>query len=105
MLPTVMGDTLNAIGTVQCRFCDGLYELSESEGADGPLYVQSRGRGLFTVFGMHRVRQYDDNGNWQWNPLLSPEWWPAVISVYPGADSLVVSRGLQPVETFIAEGN
>lgn len=97
--PTVSGDTLQSIGLVHFHFLDGGF----GESADTTVFVQSRGKGLFTGFLMNRVRKYKDDGSWQWLPNGNPEWFPMVISVYPDGDSLVVSRGIWRIETFVVE--
>lgn len=96
---TVSGDTLQSIGLAHYHFCDNM--LPES--ADTTVFVQSRGKGLFTGFLMNRVRKHHDDGTWTWQKNGNPEWFPFIVSIYPGGDSLLVSRGLNPVEVFVIE--
>lgn len=97
--PTISGDTLQSIGLIHYHFLDNMYR----DTADTTVYVQSHGKGLFTGFRMSHVRKREDDGSWKWVEHGMAQWSPFVISVYPGGDSLVVSRGLKCIETFIAD--
>ena len=68
---------------------------------DSTAYMQSRGKGLFTAFWLSKVRTRQKDGSWTIEPDEGAKWCPFVISVYPGGDSLLVSRGLKPVEVFV----
>lgn len=100
VLPSVTGDTVRADGLVSYHFVDGMYPDS----GDSIVYVQNRGKGIFTVFYMRRVRKRNRaDDSWSWAPHGDPNWYPLLVSVYPGGDSLLVSRGLKPIETFVDE--
>lgn len=94
-LPTIYGDTLQAVGEATFHLEDPMYDYqSETNTA----YIQSRGQGLYTLFLMEGKRNPDTN---EWQDDCNPSWFPVIISVYPGGDSLTISRGLDGLETFI----
>lgn len=103
------GDTLNAIGTVLFSMADAMYRSMNNTRDDGKgstVYVENRGKGLFTWYGMDRVRDRKSETKESgpvWHERRAPHWYGVVISVFPGGDSLLVSRGLDAVETFVAE--
>ena len=92
--PTIYGDTLPAIGEATFHFDDDMYDY-QSEPYTA--YVQSRGQGLYTLYRMEGTR--DENN--EWLDHCNPVWYPVIISVYPGGDSLVISRGMNALETFV----
>ncbi len=95
--PTRYGDTLQAIGEATFQFKDALYDYqTESFTA----YVQSRGKGIYTLFRMEGSRDPDTK---EWRDHSNPAWYPAIISVYPQGDSLVISRGMSALETFVPQ--
>lgn len=94
-LPTIYGDELPSIGEATCHFKDVEYDyLTEPYTA----YVQSRGKGLYTLYRMEGTRDEQTN---EWRDHSNPVWYPVIISVYPGGDSLVISRGMNALETFV----
>ena len=95
--PTRYGDTLQAIGEATFQFKDALYDYqTESFTA----YVQSRGKGIYTLFRMEGSRDPDTK---EWRDHSNPAWYPVIISVYPQGDSLVISRGMSALETFVPQ--
>ena len=95
--PTRYGDTLQAIGEATFQFKDALYDYhTESYTA----YVQSRGKGLYTLYRMEGSRDPDTR---EWRDHSNPAWYPVIISVYPQGDSLVISRGMRALEIFVPE--
>ena len=99
--PLASGDTLRSVGMVRYHFQDSLLP----EAADTTVFMQSRGKGLFTGFLVSRVRTRQKDGSWKSESNGSPRWCPFVVSVYPGGDSLLVSRGLNAVEVFVRNDN
>ncbi len=97
---TDSGDTLHSVGLIDYHFIDPMF----SESADSSVFMQSRGKGLFTGFRLKRTRKHQDDGSWIWKQNGAPEWPSFIVSVYPGGDSLLVSRGIGRIETFIADG-
>jgi len=97
--PTASGDTLCSVGTIRYHLVDNLFR----ETADTTVFMQSRGKGLYTGFRMINVRKREADGSWTWVEHGNAQWAAFVISVYPGGDSLVVSRGVRRLETFVAE--
>lgn len=96
-LPTIYGDELPSIGEATCHFKDVEYDyLTEPYTA----YVQSRGKGLYTLFRMEGLRDEETD---EWVEHCNPIWYPVIISVYPRGDSLVISRGMSALETFVPE--
>lgn len=93
---TIYGDALPAIGEATFHFADDMYDY-QSEPYTA--YVQSRGLGLYTLYRMEGTR--DENK--EWHDHSNPIWYPVIISVYPGGDSLVISRGMGALETFVPE--
>ena len=94
--PTIYGDNLPAVGEATFHFNDDMYDY-QSEPYTA--YVQSRGQGLYTLYRMEGTR--DENN--EWHDHCNPVWYPVIISVYPGGDSLVISRGMEALETFVPE--
>ena len=97
--PLASGDTLQSIGMINYHFQDNMLPRV----TDSTAYMQSRGKGLFTAFWLSKVRTRQKDGSWTIEPDEGAKWCPFVISVYPGGDSLLVSRGLKPVEVFVNE--
>jgi len=97
--PTANDDTIKSIGIAHYHFKDNM--LPES--ADTTVFIQSRGKGIFLGFLMSRVRSKRDDGTWTTEPYGMPKICPFIISVYPGGDSLLVSRGRTPIETFVID--
>ena len=95
--PTRYGDTLPAIGEATFHFDDDMYDYQTEPYT---AYVQSRGKGLYTLYRMDRSRDPETN---EWRDHSNPVWYPVIISVYPKGDSLVISRGMSALETFIPE--
>ena len=95
--PLVSGDILQSVGMISYHFQDN--QLPQV--TDSTAYMQSRGKGLFTAFWLSKVRTRQKDGSWIIEPNEGAKWCPFVISVYPGGDSLLVSRGLKPVEVFV----
>ena len=96
-LPTIYGDTLPSVAQATCHFKDALYDY---QAEPYTAYAQSRGKGLYTLYYMEGMRDQDTN---EWIDHCNPVWYPVIISVYPHGDSLVISRGMHWLETFIAE--
>lgn len=95
--PTRYGDTLPAIGEATFHFDDDMYDYQTEPYT---AYVQSRGKGLYTLYRMEGRR---DDETHEWRDHCNPVWYPVIISVYPKGDSLVISRGMGALETFIPE--
>ena len=95
--PTCYGDSLPAIGEATFHFDDDMYDYQTEPYT---AYVQSRGKGLYTLYRMDRSRDPETN---EWRDHSNPVWYPVIISVYPEGDSLVISRGMRALETFIPE--
>ena len=96
-LPTIYGDTLPSVAQATFHFKDALYDY---QAEPYTAYVQSRGKGLYTLYRMEGMRDEDTN---KWVDHSNPVWYPVIISVYPGGDSLVISRGMHWLETFVPE--
>jgi len=91
-------DTLNTIGTVNVEWRESHWGIAKGDSAEANVmnyFVQSRGKGIYTFYYMdeqtdsvgHVVRDADGH------PLMAPCWEGMLIYVYPGADSLMVTRG------------
>lgn len=96
-LPTIYGDTLLSVGQATCHLKDIEYDYQTEPYT---AYVQSRGKGLYTLYRMEGTRNKDTN---EWVDHSNPVWYPVIISVYPRGDSLVISRGMSALETFVLE--
>ena len=100
-------DTLQAMGLAHFQFIDEWYDKTvdvNGETESTTAYVESRGKGIYTIFYMERIhdrKNQKEGEETKWLERRAPHWYPAVVSVYPGGDSLLVSRGLNPVETFV----
>ena len=92
----IVGDTLHTIGVADYRLSEPLYFSFNEKGATS--MVQNRGKGIFTLYHMNRVRNREDGTVW-----YEPQWDAAVISVFPGADSLLICRGNTIYEAYTAE--
>ena len=95
--PTRYGDTLPAIGEATCYFNDDMYDYQIEPYT---AYVQNRGKGLYTLYRMEGSRDPETK---EWRDHCNPAWYPVIISVYPNGDSLVISRGMSALETFVPE--
>lgn len=96
-LPTIYGDALSSVAQATCFLKDIEYDYQTEPYT---AYVQSRGKGLYTLFRMEGTRDEDTN---EWVDHSNPVWYPVIISVYPHGDSLVISRGMGALETFLPE--
>ena len=97
-LSTIYDDNkLQTVGEVTFNFADDMYEYQDEPYT---AYVQSRGKGLYTLFRMDGLRDEETD---EWVEHCNPIWYPVIISVYPRGDSLVVSRGMAALETFVPE--
>ena len=92
----IVGDTLHTIGVADYQLCEPLYFSFNEKGATS--MVQNRGKGIFTLYHMNRVRNREDG-----TARYEPQWDAAVISVFPGADSLLICRGNTIYEAYTAE--
>ena len=91
-------DTLNTIGTVNVEWRESQWGIAKGDSAEADVrnyFVQSRGKGIYSFYYMDE--QTDSVGNVVRDadglPLTAPFWEGMLIYVYPGADSLIVTRG------------
>ena len=61
--------------------------------------VLSRGKGIFTVYHIERQRQRGEPVHY--NEYVEID--PAIISVYPGGDSLLICRGNRMGDAYVVE--
>lgn len=94
-LTTVEGDTLNPIGTAEMH-------LRESDYFDvdtiKDVRLLSYGKGIFTTYHIQRQISKKKPEPYEW-----VENYPAIISVYPGGDSLIICRGNSIDDAYVAE--
>lgn len=92
----VEGDTLNPVGTAEMHLKEsgyfGIDTIKEAR-------VVSYGKGIFTTYHIERQRMRGEEERYdEWR-----EWYPAIISVYPGGDSLLICRGNFVGDAYVAE--
>ena len=92
----ISGDTLHTIAVADYDFREPMYFPFDSIAATA--LVQQRGKGILTLYKLRPVRNRDTNTMGE-----IPEWQSAVISVFPGADSLLISRGRYAGEAYVLE--
>ena len=80
------GDTLNPIGTADLWLKESNYFGQDTTFT---VRVLQQGKGIFSTYHIKRQRQRGEPERYEeW-----VEWYPAIISVYPGGDSLLICRG------------
>jgi hypothetical protein len=90
------GDTLNPVGTAEMHLKEsGYFVIDTIKDAR----VLSYGKGIFTTY--HIERQLQRGEEERYNEWM--EWYPAIISVYPGGDSLLICRGNGVRDAYVAE--
>ena len=92
----IEGDTLNPVGTAEMHLKEsgsfGIDTIKEAR-------VVSYGKGIFTTYHIERQRLRGEEERYdEWR-----EWYPAIISVYPGGDSLLICRGNFVGDAYVAE--
>lgn len=95
-LTPVEGDTLHPIGTAEMQLRERMYWEQDTL---TDIRVQSRGKGIFTLYHIERQRKRGEPN--QYNQY--PQWNAAIISVYPGGDSLLICRGNWVGDAYVAE--
>lgn len=96
-LTSVEGDTLQPIGTADMQ----LKEKNYFEHPDtAHVRLKSWGKGIFTSY--HIKKQMRKKGDGE-QPVEWVEWDAAIISVYPGGDSLLICRGNAVQDAYVAE--
>ena len=94
-LTEVEGDTLHPVGTAKMWLREeGYFESDTSR-----VRVLSRGKGIFTVYHIERQRQRGEPVHY--NEYVEID--PAIISVYPGGDSLLICRGNRMGDAYVVE--
>ena len=94
-LTEVEGDTLNPVGTAEMWLREeGYFENDTTE-----VRVLSRGKGIFTVYHIERQRQRGEPVRYE--EFVRTD--PAIISVYPDGDSLLICRGNFMGDAYVAE--
>lgn len=95
-LTTVEGDTLNPAGTAEMHLKEsGYFDVDTIK----DVRLLSYGKGIFTTYHIQRQRQRGE-------PERYNEWvecYPAILSVYPGGDSLVICRGNTIGDAYVVE--
>lgn len=99
-LTPVEGDTLHPIGTMDMLLKEPGYREQDTL---KDVRLLSYGKGIFTAYHIERhikkTRQQGEPDGYTehvaWNPII--------ISVYPGADSLIISRGNMLYDAYVAE--
>ncbi|MBO4672811.1 MAG: hypothetical protein J5616_00465 [Bacteroidaceae bacterium] len=95
-LNPVEGDTLNPIGTAEMLLKEsGYFDLDTIK----DVRLLSYGKGIFSTYHIMRQRQRGE-------PERYNEWvenYPAILSVYPGGDSLLICRGNFVADAYVAE--
>lgn len=95
-LTPVEGDTLNPIGTADMQLKEERY-FEHTDTAH--VRLKSWGKGIFTSY--HIMREPRKNEPSQYNEWV--EWNAAILSVYPGGDSLLICRGNTIEDAYVAE--
>ncbi len=90
------GDTLHTIAVAEYEFREPMYFQTDSLSTTA--LVQKRGKGILTLYAKRTVRNRETGESYD-----IPEWKSAVISVYPGGDSLLVSRGRYACDAYVLE--
>lgn len=93
---TINGDSLHTMAVARYQLREPLYFNSDS--AESVSMVQHRGNGIFTLYHYRTVRDRETQERRQ-----EPEWDSAIISIYPNADSLLISRGAWTGEAYMSE--
>ena len=95
-LSPVEGDTLNPVGTAELFLKEwGYFDHKTTE----TVRVKNPGKGIFSTYHIRRERMRGEEERYkEWM-----EWYPAIISVYPGGDSLLICRGNRVEEAYVAE--
>ena len=90
------GDTLHTFAVAEYAFREPMYFQTDSLSTTA--LVQKRGKGILTLYAKRTVRNRETGESYD-----IPEWKSAVISVYPGGDSLLVSRGRYACDAYVLE--
>lgn len=92
----IEGDTLNPVGTVEMLLKEDMYWERDTV---RDVRVRSYGKGIFSTYAINRERQRGEPERSRESVAIIP----AIISVYPGGDSLLISRGNMLYDAYVAE--
>ena len=95
MIP-IEGDTLHPVGTVEMLLKEDMYWERDTV---KDVRVRSHGKGIFSAYAIHRERQRGEPERSTESVAIVP----VIISVYPGGDSLMISRGNMLYDAYVAE--
>lgn len=95
-LSPVEGDTLNPIGIAEMHLREsGYFDIDTIKDAR----LLSYGKGIFSTYHIQRQLPRKEPQRYiEW-----VEYYPAIISVYPGGDSLIICRGNSIGDAYVAE--